>query len=309
MYLSITTTTKNILLASVDEFAKADISYMPSKLQTSITESLDKARATFDRVADIRTASASLDDYVVEYRPLHQNVRAVRRVILGYEREIEELSEKRDRLEENNVEDRADFDEDIAELEAKKRAANAKIPEDWTEKNKAYAEQYKTQRKAKRAYRRHVDESYEVVVELREVLAATDALVSFEPRFAAVESAIKNPDNEAAMDEIKVIESELSNIKGASKIKSKISKARRALKGDSPKRDKAMNLLSEAQELYAEDIIWRKRAQREYAPSLEQYNEAVKSSIGLRLQERFTTDQAHSIASCQSVHRDISLNF
>ena len=70
-----------------------------------------------------------------------------------------------------------------------------------------------------------------------------------------------------------------------------------------------MNLLAEAQELYTDDVTWRKRAQSELQPALTEYNDAIKSSIGARLQKRFTTDQAHAIASCQSVHRDISLNF
>lgn len=148
-----------------------------------------------------------------------------------------------------------------------------------------------------------------MIIETRDTLASTDQLIAFEPRFADIETAIQNPDNKAAMADLKAISSELSAIKGASAIKSKLSKARRALKGKSPKRDKAMRLLAEAQELFHEDILWRQRAQKTLATALNEYDQLLSNSIGLRLQQRFTTDQAHAIASCQSVHRDISLNF
>ena len=43
---------------------------------------------------------------------------------------------------------------------------------------------------------------------------------------------------DGAMKQIKLIEKELGNIKGSSSIKSKISKARRALKGKNSNREK-----------------------------------------------------------------------
>jgi len=44
-------------------------------------------------------------------------------------------------------------------------------------------------------------------------------------------------------------------------------------------------------------------------PELEKYNLIIKNNIGLRLQSRLTKDQAKFVAACNSIHRDISLNF
>ena len=44
-------------------------------------------------------------------------------------------------------------------------------------------------------------------------------------------------------------------------------------------------------------------------PELIKYNDVIKHNIGLRLQNRLTKEQAKFIARCNSVHRDISLNF
>ena len=39
------------------------------------------------------------------------------------------------------------------------------------------------------------------------------------------------------------------------------------------------------------------------------YDDAIKHSIGLRVQDRLTTEQAKLVAECQSVHRNVSLYF
>ncbi len=297
------------LNSAIDKFSTVNFSYLPEKQQSSLADSVKKARATFDRVEDIRRSSDALDEYVVDYRPVHKNVRQIRRFIVGYDRKLEGLDDKLKSADESDTVQIAQIEERIAAIEKQKQSAGAAIPDDWKSQKQGYTELYKSLQNSRRAYQRNVDESYEVIVELRDILTTTDALIEFEPRFSEIESQIDNPDNKSAMDVIKSISSELSAIKGVTSIKSKISKVRRALKGDSPKRDKARNLLAEAQELYVENITWRQRARKEITSDLDEYNDALKSSIGLRLQERFTADQASAIAGCQSVHRDISLNF
>ena len=42
---------------------------------------------------------------------------------------------------------------------------------------------------------------------------------------------------------------------------------------------------------------------------INQYDDAIKDTIGLRLQERLTKKQAKIVSSCRAIHRDISLNF
>ena len=56
---------------------------------------------------------------------------------------------------------------------------------------------------------------------------------------------------------IKLIEKELGNIEGSSSIKSKISKARRALKGKNPNREKANKFWKEALTIFDKEMQWR----------------------------------------------------
>ena len=66
---------------------------------------------------------------------------------------------------------------------------------------------------------------------------------------------------------------------------------------------------SEVTTLFNKEVNWRKEASENLMPELEKYNLAIKDNIGLRLQSRLTKEQAKLVASCNAVHRDISLNF
>ena len=111
------------------------------------------------------------------------------------------------------------------------------------------------------------------------------------------------------METIKTLEGEFGQVPGASAIRSRLSKVRRAMRGDDPDRDKAMGELNLALEVFASEAEWRKRASTELAPGLNTYNDALKGNIGVRLQERLTKTQATTVAACLSNHRDISMSF
>ena len=44
-------------------------------------------------------------------------------------------------------------------------------------------------------------------------------------------------------------------------------------------------------------------------PSIKSFDNSIKNTIGLRLQEKLTKEQAKYVAACKSKHKDISLNF
>ena len=78
---------------------------------------------------------------------------------------------------------------------------------------------------------------------------------------------------------------------------------------DEREKDKISNTSSELFILFDKEVKWRKDAEQNLIPELEKYNSVIKNNIGLRLQSRLTKEQAKFVASCNSIHRDISLNF
>jgi len=61
--------------------------------------------------------------------------------------------------------------------------------------------------------------------------------------------------------------------------------------------------------LYDEELAWRQRAANELLAPLSQYDNTLKGTVGARLQERMSDEQAEYVAGCLADHKDISLAF
>lgn len=301
------------LRAAIDRAATlSDASYLPEPFAKKLGQSFDQARASFDMSKDVRAADAAMNEYVLDYRPLHKMVRRLQSDIRKIERDIERLKWDRSRLrydKEASDQDRKLVEERMIARESEIKALEQKIPVAWKKARKGYLVLEKAQKNARRVYLQNVDDSYRTIQDARKLIADAGALEAFAPTLASLDAAIVNQAPAQAGNIIKAAEKELSQIHGSSSIKSLLTKARRVLRGDSPKRDEAAKFLVEARERFSEEVAWRKRAANGLEAGLSTYNDAIKYSIGLRLQDRLNLEQASTIAECKSVHRDISLSF
>jgi hypothetical protein len=227
------------------------------------------------------------------------------------------------KLKVNNTQiSRSKRDDALKPLVAKLEAANekfnqqksdlaAKIPAEWEPERGKFVILASALKKARSQYRNNVDGAYEPIAEIEKKLSAVDALAAMELPILDLRAVIlavsSKADAKPAMEVIKAVESQLGSISGSSAIRSKLSKARRALK--KVKIDKSIQEFEAAIVLLKEDVAWRQRAATELLPALKTYDESIRMTIGMRLQERLTIEQAKSIASCLSIHRDVSLNF
>ena len=292
--------------------AKAlDIGYLPDRYRTLLTEGFAAAESTFDRVARVRAAEKAVQDYIPQYRPMHREVRDIQRRIAVIDRRIDGLEQihgRRSRRGESEA-DLASLRERIGKAEADRAALEATIPIAWEDARKSYLKLAGEEKKARQQYRRNVDDAYEPLVEVRKAIAGAEALGALRAPIEGLRSAIANDGSKAAMDGIRAVESMLSPVAGSNPVRSKLSRARRAMKGDEPKRDKAAEELDQALRILATEIAWRDRAAGDLAAGLEAYDNAIRRTIGVRLQERLTQEQAEDVAGCLSAHRDISLSF
>jgi len=285
-----------------------DVSYLPSRYKSSLTEGFQSAETVFNRIEKVRTSAAAVTDFLPQYRPLHTEVREIRVQLGSVERELKALAKDRRQLinDETAVKH---LDREVAALEEEKARLLELTPAGWGDVRKRYVGLADAETKARRLYRRAVDDAYEPVVQVRAVIAGTDDLAAQENAIKALADVIAQDDGATAMAKIKAVESAVGGVAGASPVKSKLSKARRAMKGDNPKRDKAAKELANAVTALDKELTWRRQAQRQLAAGLAAYDKAIAQTIGLRSQARLTEEQAEVIAACQSVHRDISLSF
>jgi len=298
------------LRSAIQKMKSVDISYLPDRPRKELSGSLDKAMATFDNVDRIRTAETEATEYAIDYRPLHRDVRQLQREIRKMEKELEEMERNFNWFSSSGNESRAKrLEEKIAHTQAEKEALSARIPEGWNDVRVGYAKLSKEEKQARFTYRRNVDEAYEGVIGLRNLLSQSESLAALEGDIAALRSAINDQPPKQAMKSIKSVEDALASVEGGSAIKSMLYKARRSLRGSSPKPEKALEWLGKGVEQHRSDVVWLSKANKQLLPALEEYEAAIRQSIGLRQQKRLTTEQAEIIASCQSEHRDVSLNF
>ncbi|MCH7943264.1 MAG: TRAP transporter large permease subunit, partial [Proteobacteria bacterium] len=302
----------DVLRASIETAKALDVSYLPEANRAALAEGFDAALATFGLVDAARVASAQLEDEVAAYRALHRQVRALQGDMRAIAEEIEAQAEILDRL----VRSGAGLDVDMERLErrieslaADRRAIEVQIPDEWETSRETYLALEEAEKKARLRYRRNVDSAYEPVMELRLIIAQSAALSALEGQILGLAGVIADTEAEQARETIKEAMRALRTIAGTSAITGKLSKARRALKGAEPDREKAQGKWLEGFELFKVEIAWRRRAAENLAAGLDTYDNAIKSNIGLRLQEKLTSDQAAFIAACRSTHVDISLSF
>ena len=75
---------------AIDKASTLDFSYLPDKPRDALAGSFDKARSTFDMVAAVRKAAADYQANLVNYAPLHREVRDEQKRIRINEEKIKE---------------------------------------------------------------------------------------------------------------------------------------------------------------------------------------------------------------------------
>ena len=290
-----------------------DIGFLPEKRQKDLAKSFDLALGTFELVTKVRAAETDVRQATAGYRPLHLQVRQLQENARDIATEIEDFTTDLRRLKRREAPSRTeieDLENTIAALSADKVALEASIPGTWEDERKRFVELLNAERKARRDYRRNVDRAYEPVQKILILSQSGDSLATVSGDIEALEAIAQN----GSVDDVKgALKSARRAIGKAapdtSAISSLLTKGERALRPNGKGREKTIKFVADASELYATEVAWRQRAAGEMTDDLARYNDVIKTSIGIRLQERLPSNIARSVAVCRSHHRDISLNF
>lgn len=299
------------LKTSISSAAALDISMLPKKHKNALKEGFAAANKTFEMVANVRSAERARQAYIPGYRPLHEEIRDIRVELGTFDRELRELEKSRRNLAREGESARSELDHVLAEmveLENKKKQSLANTPVGWDQARERYVTLEKAEDKARRSYRNTMDDAYEALSNVQKLIASADQLASLEKDIRDLEAVIANIPGAEAIEKIKAVANKVGAVSGASSIKSKLSKARRAIKRKDD-RVKAANELAKALKIYTEEVTWRQKAKINLLSDLQQYDADIYDTIGLRMQERLTSEQAKEVAGCLSNHRDISLSF
>ena len=303
---------KSTLVSSINAARGLDFSVLPDNHRDALIAGFNSAEAAFENVAAVRSSEAALTSFSESYADLHTKVRRLQKQIKGIDEKTSLAERQLDRLKraEQPPRDGIELIEGVIEqLNASRAEIEKNIPAEWQSQRKQYLEFAKADKIARGKYRRGVDQAYEPVKLVRSLLSDLGPLVSLETPLSGLQAVINNMPAADAMVKIKEIESLFSAVAGVSHVRSPLSKARRALKGDNPDREKAIGLYQQSVSLLAEEQRWRQQAFTSLMPGLNTYNAAISDSIGLRQQTRLPKYRAIGVANCLSDHKDISLHF
>ncbi|MFB3102585.1 MAG: hypothetical protein ACE1ZV_04910, partial [Alphaproteobacteria bacterium] len=195
-------------------------------------------------------------------------------------------------------------------LNAEQAALEANIPDTWEDARKQFVALLNAEKKARRTYRRNVDRAYEPLQKILNLSQSGKSLATVSGDIEALEAIAQNGTVIDVKAALKSARSALSKAApDTSAIRSLLTKGERALRPNGTGREKTIKFVADALKLYAIEVDWRQRAAGKTTEDLVSYNDAIKTSIGVRLQDRLPSNIARSVAVCRSKHRDISLNF
>jgi tripartite ATP-independent transporter DctM subunit len=289
-----------------------DFSALPERQRKTLEDSFEKALQTFSLVAAIRTADKALADFETRYVPLQRTVRRLQQDLGKHDEEIAEIDLRRGRLSRtdgDHADEIAEMEARIGALQAERAELAATLPATWEAEHKKYVALSKTGKAARLAYRRNSDAAYAEMRNTLNVIGSADALATVRTRMAGLIDEVGSRTPADAMELIKTLETDLTAVPETSNIRSLLSNARRDLSRSGPRTDAALENIAKAVALYGSELAWRTKAGNTLLEPLTRYEAAIRDSIGIREQRRMTDEQAKTVASCLSHHRDVSLNF
>ncbi len=302
---------KGEITAAIDAARGLDLSALPEGEAKDLTEAFDKAAATFDHLDKIEQAEAALDDYTEGYEDLHSLVRGIQRRVIDDKAEIKRLETERRRLPRDSAfdEQRQRMEAHIAELKQEIAEIEADIPDTWKTARAEFVKLKKAAELARAQYRRNVDQAYEPVQEMVATIGSAETLQAMKGGLEELGRTLETADVQTAEDALRAFTQRLREVAATNDITRGLDDARRRLRDAGGDRSRVLEEFAKAQAAYDEALSWRSAAAAAVLPGLSRYEEAIRNTIGVRQQDRLPREDALSIAACQAVPPNLSLEF
>ena len=136
-----------------------------------------------------------------------------------------------------------------------------------------------------------------------------EKLDALSPQINELKYTLNNNDQEKSISIIDNLFERLGEISGTEELANKLDDLFSILDSDDVNKGELTIASSDMFNLFNIENSWRKDANKNLLPELMKYNLVIKNNIGLRRQSKLTKEQAKIVARCNSVHRDVSLNF
>ena len=211
---------------------KIDLSILPSELQMQAKGAFEDGMGAIDNLTMAFLAEDKVAASAAVYRPQLRLVRRIEKSLRDLTLELKLIDQELNRLEDNKE------SQLLKERLKEKRifvvnslvAAESSFPQNWDKVYANFSSLVNTENKARLMYRRQADKSYGSIKDIVDIVEGYDQLLELRQDLDSLRERIDVAAPEVVSDEIKLVANKIGRISGASKIKSLLTKARKALK-------------------------------------------------------------------------------
>ena len=294
---------------AIKDMQKLTPTNLPMDKLDIFEEHFDNALGTFAIVKKLQKTEEEYELFTKDYRDLHFSVRKIEKKIRKIGKKIEKTKAEIRNLDDDNLSDKNKLELKIENYELEIKELQNKVPENWKAKNGEFEILHKAKNTRTKRYRKNVDEAYETLDQIVMFINDNEKLKELSPEIKELKYNIDNKNYENTISIIDSLFEKLGEISGTEEFANKLDDLISVIDNDEVDEQKLIEVSSETFDLFNLEVSWRDDANKNLMPELIKYNDVIKHNIGLRLQNRLTKEQAKFVARCNSVHRDISLNF
>ena len=294
---------------AIKDMQKLTPANLPMDKLDIFEEHFDNALGTFAIVKKLQKTEQEYELFTKDYRDLHFNVRKIEKKIRKIDQKIKKTKAEIRNLDDDNLSDKNKLELKIENYELEIKELQNKVPENWKAKNGEFEILHKAKNTRTKRYRKNVDEAYETLDQIVMFINDNEKLKELSPEIKELKYNIDNKNYENSISVIDNLFEKLGEISGTEEFANKLDDLISVIDNDEVDEQKLTEVSSETFNLFNLEVSWRDDANKNLMPELIKYNDVIKHNIGLRLQNRLTKEQAKFVARCNSVHRDISLNF
>ena len=297
------------IIAAITGFQQLVPSNLPGDKLDIFEEHFENALGTFALVKKLQKTEEEYNLFAEDYRDFHFSVRKKEKKIRKIDKRIEKLESAIRNLDKDNVAEKNKIELKIEDYKLEIKEITKQIPENWLSRNKEFEIIHKAKNTQTKRYRKNVDQAYDNLDQIAMFIKDHEKLNELSPEIIELKNTINNKNYENSISIIDNLFEKLGEISGTEEFANKLDDLISIIDNDEIDEEKLLSASSETFGLFDTEISWRKDANKNLLPELMKYNSVIKNNIGLRLQSKLTKEQAKFVARCNSVHRDISLNF
>ena len=294
---------------AIADFQKFVPSNLPNDKLDIFEEHFENALGTFALVQKLQKTEEEYNLFAKDYRDLHFSVRKKQKKIRKIDTKIEKLKAEIRNLDNDNLYEKNKIELKIENYNLEIDEITKKIPANWKSKNKEFEIIQKAKNTQTKRYKKNVDEAYDNLNQIAMFIQDHQKLNELYPELNNLKKNLENEDYENSISNIDNLFEKISEISGTEEFANRLDDLYSLIDSEEKEKEKISNAKSEVFTLFDQEVKWRKDAEQNLMPELKKYNLVIKNNIGLRLQSKLTKEQAKYVASCNSIHRDISLNF